>query len=435
MRNYLALIRKADFNDLYRYGYIRIDSESSVEFHCAPEALSSHSEVFNELAKNANAFDNAFVYILVHFTLPDETLCNRVSIEEVQHIYPLDIEAYKEFSTTFDTRIQICKPLWNNAVLELQKKWAVASSIKGTYNIWKIFGITYPIEEVQKIIPNSIIEQTIDVLYSDVPICGEFPLLVYLLRYERHSFYTKNTKGYFMDAIHTYCNFAKQKEAYQEEVEHTETYGVISKYKDTEKYNGLVEKGLKDKKLKIFMSRLSETCPEFPFFEVAPLFLALRNMYAEGIPTEKCSEKYTEYIKLVTAERILAIAMYLLGIVLGHEKTYDALYETLPLPIFRKDYIKPIRENEATAGQKTSEIPSKNMYSDKPKDYIKEEYIEISDGLFPPKRIKFPFLMGKLYKGGDKKGTLKEDTIKKITNKEEYETYKSKGYIIINNEK
>ena len=27
MRNYLALIRKADFNDLYRYGYIRIDSE------------------------------------------------------------------------------------------------------------------------------------------------------------------------------------------------------------------------------------------------------------------------------------------------------------------------------------------------------------------------------------------------------------------------
>lgn len=469
MKNYLAIIRKSDFNDLYRYGYIRIDPKSSVEFLCSPEELSSHREVFDELANNANAFDNAFVYTLIHFSLADEVPYNRISIEDVQHIYPLDIESYKEFSTSFDPKIQISKPLWNDAVFELQKKWAVDSAIKGANNIWKIFGITYPISKVQALIPNSIVEQTIDNLYSDMPIRGDYPLLVYLLRYERHSFYPKDQKGFFMDIIHTYCNYAMQQEADSEQVEKTKAYNVISKIKDGDNYNSIVKKCLIDKHLKNFIDKLKVLCPDFSFFEVSPIFLHLREKYSEGIKGNNFNEIYKSYNKIVNSEEILAIAMYLLGIVLGHEKTYDALYETLPLPIFVKEtnvqkkdilvreqktketpnandergevplIINPVHEEEMASDSPSSiTIPSKidgrqdvediqSVNTDNSENDL--DYIEIYEGMFP-RKIQIPFYMGQLYTRGKNKGKIKSSTIVKITGKEEYAEYVSKGFVI-----
>lgn len=485
MKNYLALIRKSDFNDLYRYGYIRISSESIVSFDCPVEELSQHQELFDELANNANAFDNAFVYTFIHYILLEDQSSTHINIEDVQHVYPLDNEAYIEFTTSFDPRIQISKPLWNNAVFELQKRWAVESSIKGANNVWKIFGIEYPIEKITRLIPNNIIKQTIDILYSDKSISGEYPLLVYLLRYERHSFYPKSSKGFFMDTIHTVCNFAEKSEILQERVERTEAYGQISKYKDKDKYKDIVGKGLKNKTLNKFITKLQELSPDFSFFEVAPLFLHLRHRFGEGINCDNYRKEYQKYIEMVTSEEVLAIAMYLLGITLGHEKTYDALYETLPLPIYkREDKLKnneTAKENEnnsttteghldtptdETEPQKCESVLKKNTerdiitYSetsitiqskinqnnelvDETKHIVnpnseetdsEKKYIEITrPGELYSEKIKIPFTMELLYKSGKRRGQIKESV--EVSTQEEYEMYLSKKYKIKTEEK
>ena len=456
MKNYLALIRKSDFNDLYRYGYIRIDSESSVEFQCSPEELSSHREVFDELAKNANAFDNAFVYTLIHISLDDELPYNRINIEDVQHIYPLDIEAYKEFSTSFDPKIQISKPLWNDAVFDLQKKWAVDSAIKGANNIWKIFGITYPISKVQALIPNNIVEQTIDNLYSDMPICGDYPLLVYLLRYERHALYPKTSIGFFMDMVHTYCNHAMKEYTEQEKVESTKTFKVLALSKKDEKYSDILKRCLKDKDIKNFTQKLDSICPEFSFFEVAPLFLNLRNRYSEGISEKDYKSTYSSYKKIVKSEEILAIAMYLLGVVLGHDKTYDALYETLPLPIFLKGSqeqqmevpTQTVTDEKPIDHTETEQVPliinptyEEEMVSDSPKittiqtkmnDWEGEEVASptttsIDSGDLFGTKYEVPCFMVKLNKNGSIPKNTK-NKIQKVSSPEEFREYKGKGY-------
>lgn len=47
-------------------------------------------------------------------------------------------------------------------------------------------------------------------------------------------------------------------------------------------------------------------------------------VYEKGL-VEKCKERWPKEF---------ALASYLLGLILGHEKTFDCLYNTLPLKIF-----------------------------------------------------------------------------------------------------
>lgn len=458
MKNYLALIRKADFIDLYRYGIIYISETSSVEFICAPEDLSSHIEVFDELVKYANEFDNAFVYIFVHYKLPEDARRNTINIDDVQHIYPLDNEAMREFATSFDERIHISEPIWNNAIFELQKKWAVQNSLKGAQNLWKILNIAYPIEEVQRIITTEIVEQVIEDLYSNRRPEGALPLTAYLMRYERHAFYPKDTIGFFMDAVHAYCNFISKTEI--ESIESTQAYAVFAKRKmNSLKYKDIISKCKKEKDLESFKAALQKNCPEYSYFDVAPLFFALRNNFHEGLDGDYL-RYYKECTKLASEEN-LSIAIYMLGVILGHSKTYDALYESLPLAIFQPKFkfkqkttqqitsekvSKKIEEKECTlAGSNvpltinrthieelvddSSEV--KTIYSKMNQDdgidsnQQDSETSHIIKNLFE-EEITYPCFMVKPTKTGKIPKRTKD--IKKANTKEEYILYLSKGY-------
>jgi hypothetical protein len=314
-----------------------------VEFTCSPAELPSHSDVFLELARNANEFDNAFVYLLIHYTIDDEAPKTEVHIQNVQHVYPLDYESQREFATSFDERIEICAPIWNDAVVDLQKYWSVQSCLSGAKNIWQIFDIKYPIENVRQIITDEYVKEIVHLLYSNQDPYGDLPLTIYLLRYERHSFYPKSPRGFFMDTVHVWCNFWAKGLARQEDVEGTGAYKVLSKIKDKERYPDIIKKCYKDKGMAALLSKLKEDSPAYPYIEVAPLFLFLRTYYSEGIGKDYM-QTYN-LLKGYTSEENLAIALYMLGIVLGHEKTYDALYETLPLAIYKPIVVKePIVE-------------------------------------------------------------------------------------------
>ena len=85
MTNYLALIRKADFTDLFKYGKLHINNDMKTDFSCPVEELPSHPEIFFNLTYFANSFDSAFAYLIIHyFKASSEGLANDVNIEEVQ---------------------------------------------------------------------------------------------------------------------------------------------------------------------------------------------------------------------------------------------------------------------------------------------------------------------------------------------------------------
>ena len=60
MNHFLALIRRADFIDLFNFGHLHINGDMKAEFDVPVEELSKHNEVFTALSQNANSFDNAF---------------------------------------------------------------------------------------------------------------------------------------------------------------------------------------------------------------------------------------------------------------------------------------------------------------------------------------------------------------------------------------
>ena len=59
MANYLALIRKADFVDLYKYGSLHINRDMIRQFSCKVEELPNRDPIFTDLSN----FDNVIDYI------------------------------------------------------------------------------------------------------------------------------------------------------------------------------------------------------------------------------------------------------------------------------------------------------------------------------------------------------------------------------------
>ena len=86
--------------------------------------------------------------------------------------------------------------------------------------------------------------------------------------------------------------------------------------------------------------------------------MILRNRYKEDFFYEK---EFIEYCKSFGFE--FELAAYLLGIVLGHEHTYDCMYDMLPLSIFKKaikSHITNQKGWDPLIGEKTSEDKDEN---------------------------------------------------------------------------
>ena len=138
--NYLILLRRADFIDLYKYGFLNVNKEKIVPFDCSIPEIESKPELYDSIFAEVNSFDSSFAYLILHYEKKD-SLSNpaTISIEEVQHIFPLDLEAKKEFESSFDEHIRIDNPIWDNAVSLIQKRQMFDSSMQGTRNIFNIF--------------------------------------------------------------------------------------------------------------------------------------------------------------------------------------------------------------------------------------------------------------------------------------------------------
>ena len=437
MKNYIALIRRDDFTDLFKYGKIYIDKRKASELNIPISELPEHSEIFNEISQYNNSFDHGMAYTLIQYDKNEEEDFDIINIEEVKHIYPLDYESKKIFETTFDQRIRLENPLWPNVVEELQKIRAIDNCKKGISNLRSIVGIDEENSKlkIEEFIDDTLIKEFVEQLYSDRSPSGDLSIWTYLLRYNRHSHYPKNILGDFFDSINVVFNKWANQEVDESAFTSTEIYYLLESL-NTPLFNLKLDSiyELIREKASKFLEKTDEFESRIDFLKVAVLFLQFRNLINDDFILDSTMEKYIKAAEQRYPEEY-ELAISLLGMLLGQEHTYDAFYSHLPLPIFRNPEIK-IEKTESNVGE--SVFPSdleeyvleeeSNMVSEPEhspsEDEVESDFTEIS-------HPSFPFEMGKITKQGTIAKTPKS---RFVHNEKEYQEALGKGMKIIEKE-
>ena len=333
--NYLILLRRADFIDLYKYGFLNVNKDRIVPFDCSISEIESKQELYDKLFEEVNSFESSFAYLIMHYEKKD-SLCNpaTISIEEVQHIFPLDLEAKKEFESSFDYHIRIDNPIWDDAVSLIQKKQMFDSSMQGTRNVFNIFKLE-GLQFCKSIIDDISVEEMLSDVYDNIRPNGDKPIWNYLMRYERHSYYPKNIFGTYMDVVHVVCNYMAKREVEDYEVESTAIYKILDSYKGLNlKSNEINDRLRKDDRASGFLQKISEFVAEVDFISVAVNYLVMRERFSDDFTYDYDDQEFVERCKASFGQSF-TLASYMLGIVLSHDKTYSCLYESLPLPIYK----------------------------------------------------------------------------------------------------
>ena len=327
--NYLALISRTEFNTLFKFGRILLNSDltSGCSMSNKLENLDKDNDFINKISKID--FDDTFSNLIIQYqkntSVPGQKL-NEIKIQDVKHIYPLNNDAKREFEISFDERIKIENPIFDVNEIFMQK--AFDDCKRGIENVWQIFDLSdKQKEKCQKIITDDIIKQTVQQMLSGEKIEGDYPLWVYLMRYERHSYYPKETLGYFMDVVHIFCNYAKRGQTDDKDVENTDIFKMLTTINISEK-SEIIHQSIEKTAFCIKLNELEKKCN---FLKVAVIYLTIRDKYIEGL---KYDSKFVNLCKEHFEENFV-IASYLLGIFLGYDKTYDCLYDKIKLSIFK----------------------------------------------------------------------------------------------------
>lgn len=332
MKNYLALIRRADFIDFFKFGFFYLNSEKVVEFNCPISELPKRDDIYDALFARINSFESSFAYLIINFTKTnDADDSSFVIITEVKHIFPLDIEAKREYESSFDEHVKIDNPIWPDAISLIKKRQLYQSSMQGVRNIFNIFKLE-GIEKYKGLISEDTVEEMLSNVYEDIRPSGDVPIWVYLMRYERHSFYPKESLGYFMDIVHIIVNFMSKKEVEDYIVESTDIYKILATYEGKGLKSNDILRLLKQNEMASgFLTKIASFVPKVDFILVAVNYLKMRDLYKDEFTYD---EKFISACKASFGESF-TIASYMIGIALGHNKTYACLYETLPLDIYK----------------------------------------------------------------------------------------------------
>lgn len=328
MVNYLTIISRSDFSNLYKFGHIYVHNVVPFE-----GKLSDHADdkfLFDAVTAYMDTYEYSTEYLLLHiFKIPFSGSSVEIFVKDIVDVYALDEEARASLAVSLDSRIVLQVSAWNDFFSELNKKQAIRQSKAGEFNCFEIFKITNEDRAaVAKLLPKGFVEELFSDLFSHVRPSGNRSIWNYLIRYERHQPYWNDNRGFFSDAIHVYENFKQKSEIDYEIADEVPLGDVISSCepKISDIYKILKHKQGDDYQV--------YGCN---YFAVAPLFLYLKSCFKEGgiTPASFYGNEYLyngDFYKHFGFD--FAVAVSLLGLSLGHDLTYSCYYEIQNLGIF-----------------------------------------------------------------------------------------------------
>lgn len=432
---YLALVRKSEFIDMFKYGSLYLNKSSVISIENEETEYLKQYSTLNRLFKYSNPFEYTFEYLIISFKSESfESNQGLVFLDEVVNIYPLDTEAYLEMKDTLDSRIHFSEPLCLDFVKEIQIDRMVNSQINGARNIWKIFQLDSPIDKYEAIINRDIIKNVIRGLFEDKRPVGDISIWEYLLRYERHSFYSERHKGFFEDAVHVALNCINK-----EEIMSIETTSIYQEIESAPKNNFSVIKNILEtsNNCEKYRNTIQQIVTGINYTDTASIYFYLKHLCKEGLNYKGISDNLN---KLILQGESFYMAMYLLGVFLGHDKTYDTLYEILPLKIFIKPAIENtiIEEPPIITGEGTKKTD--NDIENLPLNGIQEKGVNTTDLIETTADTE---IVDKVEEPAGDKEVIGENnhsewpkylykprgkTPKKVHNQKEYDKFYKKGY-------
>lgn len=336
MANYLALIRKLDFADLYRYGSIHVNVDHVIEVEGSVDTIRSNNEYCDSIFRFSNPFESTFTYLIVHFE--KTSLCERpcdIDIEDVLNLFPLDLEAKSLLEEDFGPTIRFDNPLWPDAVESLKITRKVSDCKKGVVNLWKIFNLDEESScECRNVLSEDIIKDVVKRKLCNVRPSGDLPVWVYLLMYERHSMYPNTMLGCYMDAVHSAINYKGKLEYLS--IESSRIFSYLDSIDINIQSKFLFETVRNAPETQAFISFAQTIVCDYDYITVATLFFKLKSLYRDCF---KYDSKLIDSCKKCWPKEF-ALAAYLLGWVLGYDKTYEELYKMLPLKISSAKFVK-----------------------------------------------------------------------------------------------
>lgn len=367
---YITLLKRDDFNSLFKYGRIYINPQNSLYLANDIEEYKKDSTLLYELFKERDDFEMVFEYLMILYVTEAEDSKSLIRIENVLGVYALDDQSVKSLSVRLDSKVVINPPLWPNAMNEIRLAKIRESCYRGVNNVWKIFQLDEADKQrCSQIVADSFIKEFAHEGYNDEMPFGDKSIWVYLLRYQRHEMYPQNDLGYFLDTVHVFTSW-HFKDSNQMKTEATDVYNKLTLLEGRKSYSDILYYMESTPEIESFKDKAGMD----GFYRVAPLYLKLLDPFREkgidlnqnigGIPFCKQIEKLKKF------GFDFSLAAYLLGIILGYEKTSDALYDSLQLNIFKKEEsgVPPFREFIPPT---TEEAHTKNMETEQEESFMK----------------------------------------------------------------
>jgi len=367
---YITLLKRDDFNSLFKYGRIHVNPQNSLYLANDIKEYKKDSTLIYELFKERDDFEMVFEYLMILYVTETEDSKSLIRIENVLGVYALDDQSVKSLSVRLDSKVVINPPLWPNVINEIRLAKIEESCYRGVNNVWKIFHL----EEADKqkcsqIVTDSFIKEFAYEAYNDEMPFGDKSIWVYLLRYQRHEMYPQNDLGYFLDTVHVFTNW-HFKDSNQMKTEATDVYNKLMLFEGRKNYPDILYYMDSTPEISSFIDKAGKD----GFYRVAPLYLKLLDPFRErGIDLNQNigGVPFCQQIgKLMMYGFDFSLAAYLLGIILGYEKTSDALYDSLQLNIFKKEEsgMPPFRESIPPT---TEETHTKDMETEQEESFMK----------------------------------------------------------------
>lgn len=322
--NFLVLFRKDDIIDFYKYGRWSVKSPN-IKFDGDVTTLVNNEKLMAKLFKQANPFDYSIEYFLVHISCPS---LSSVEVDDIVDIYSLDGEAYK-IGFSLSPEIRLSKPLFEKYYIDFQVANSVADAKKGVDNVFAVFDLP----QIRPLLKKNELETLIRDSILENPLEGEKSLWYYLLRYERHHSYPKDNRGFFLDMMHAFRDFQKKTD-WDDSVINTNLGGLVINEPPEVRYNELLHIVEAQQKFLKCSEKVKKN-----YYKVAPLFLILKNAFIDGMHEDSlyCNMPLETFVSAMKKydNDILVRALYLLGITLGRENTYQYIYKKTRIQILK----------------------------------------------------------------------------------------------------
>lgn len=340
MKYYIAMFRKDDMIDLYKFGQLYVYNHI-VEYSGDLDRLEADTEFAEKkFFAKCNPMDYSIEYYIV--VLECASKPGLVKINQVRRIYSLDMDSYK-LGLDLNTGLVISRHIWQKEYLKLQVQRYENGAIDGAKVLNGVFGYTGcdRLLKLSRKNNNFLFEALYDNYIAAKP-DKQHSIWYYLLRYERHQNYPADNRGFFLDMLHVYGNFKTNEFKDVDFKQHPTGKSIVgapanAKFPDLWR---LMEKEGSKTILALKKDKL------MPFLKVAPFFFLLKKTFENGLSDKSVYlGKYTlqEFVRLTKeayhdSEKELEMAVQLTGYALGRDYTYKYSYTHNPsMTIIQKE--------------------------------------------------------------------------------------------------